>query len=496
MRRVAVIGDSAMWGQGLRQEQKYAFKLVEWLKARGYGYELDPKDFIPHSGAIIGDRSQEALNSEGLPTLLSEKHRNGYAKFSPEVPTDYPSIYKQVGDLPHPETVELLIMNGGMNDVGMNTPVEEEGRDFNIVVHQKIREVVKTRLQRLLEHAHATFPNAQIMYTGYYPALGPQSQIPLEYYQLIFGSSVLLGTIFSPFIIGAAVEKVETTKKQALELYQAFHVHACQKVAEFNSEHRANVLFCHSGFKQENAIFGRGEPLVFGPGDDCDPEVFEGRGVYCKLAFEVDADRLANEPTDIDAQHYATCTQAYLLHPNVAGANQYAKTMGENLTRTVEFSLREALTEVTQGPLSIRKATQKLRFKQYGVTNIKQLLHFGRVHTLYVQYDLNIRVAPSDPDIFPKDGLFDFGWGKERIPLAFTGPNALHSKYALLEIFEKRTLSEIIQFQVFLPAIPSTINFSLSLVLYVNGYELTRTFLEPKDFTKTRSQWTWKEVIQ
>ena len=83
------------------------------------------------------------------------------------------------------ETVELLIMNGGMNDVGMNTPVEEEG-GFQYRRAPKIREVVKTRLQRLLEHAHATFPNAQIMYIGYYPALGPQSQIPLEYYQLIF----------------------------------------------------------------------------------------------------------------------------------------------------------------------------------------------------------------------------------------------------------------------------------------------------------------------
>ncbi len=72
--RVAAVGDSVNWGQGLKRpfswnnlenEEKYIFKCVDWLRKEGVESKLDQADFLAHSGAIIGelnDKKYEASN--------------------------------------------------------------------------------------------------------------------------------------------------------------------------------------------------------------------------------------------------------------------------------------------------------------------------------------------------------------------------------------------------------------------------------------------------
>ncbi|RTE54783.1 SGNH/GDSL hydrolase family protein [Arenibacter aquaticus] len=502
MRRVVVIGDSSMWGQGLREDQKYAFLYVEKLREQGFDYELDPKDFLAHSGAIIGDFGPEALTSEGLPKLLATSNRTDHSQLAPEVPTDYPSIYKQVADISDPESVSLLVMNGGMNDVGMMSAVNTDAEHFRKNVHKNIRQVAKTRLKKLMERIVKTLPNAQIVFVGYYPALGPKSRLPMQFYQLVGAASGLVGNIgvIPAFLL--ANDKIEDFKRQALELHQGFQVQASLQIAEFNSINKTDVLFCYSGFEEKNAIYGSGVSFVFAPLDSSDPIVHEGRRVYCRIAYDFDTTHLNDTVLSFDMEElskeeiaYVICTQAYLLHPNEQGAKRYAKSMEKIVTPYIKFSLRESLSQITNGQLSIRQATSKFRFHKHAVTKIKMLRELCWLHTIIVQFDLNLQVAPSDPDIFPSEGLFDLGWGQERLQLSLLGPNTHFSKYAIMECHGERKMNEITQFQIFLPLINPTIVFRLNLKLFANGYELARSELAHDSFVKRGDFLTWRVMI-
>src|SRR5271165_4953399 len=100
--RIVSIGDSIIWGQGLLPEEKSSTLVQQALLPRfPDGVTLEN---LAHSGAIIG-----ASGATGTPQVG-------------EVPASRLSIIEQCDAFADsPETVDLVLMNGGINDVSVAT---------------------------------------------------------------------------------------------------------------------------------------------------------------------------------------------------------------------------------------------------------------------------------------------------------------------------------------------------------------------------------------
>jgi hypothetical protein len=162
---IVTLGDSIMWGQGLPEDWKFRNLVAGWLQSQLQGRPVFSVPTHSHSGArIYVDPSQDV--ETGLPG---------------EIPCPWPSITKQVDltlrdmlmlSLPpsppiQPGDVDLVLLNGGLNDVGVTTVLDplkgvgaiRDATNMNCV----------NRMNTLLSKVMASFPNATIVLLSYFP---------------------------------------------------------------------------------------------------------------------------------------------------------------------------------------------------------------------------------------------------------------------------------------------------------------------------------------
>lgn len=176
---MAIFGDSIAWGQGLRDEQKYSTLVQNWLAQRLSGQNVVKWTFA-HSGAVIGPDAHDNLRP-----------------VAGEVPVPYPSVLAQLSnstsylahhpatDADHaapvsPENISLVLVNGGINDVNVRdiltvdpTITDKERWIRGLARHRCVERMRDQLLPRLL----STFPNAQVIVTGYYAIVSPDTRL-------------------------------------------------------------------------------------------------------------------------------------------------------------------------------------------------------------------------------------------------------------------------------------------------------------------------------
>ncbi len=153
--QMLVIGDSIMWGQGLREEEKFSSRVRCWLQektAREVKVHVEA-----HSGAVIS----------GVATA-----KPVFTAASSEVNLTTPTINDQLDraiqfykeDRTSPS---LILMNGCINDVGVknllaaSTPLE----DLRVQTRKSCGEDMHALLQRVRN----SFPESHVLVMGYYP---------------------------------------------------------------------------------------------------------------------------------------------------------------------------------------------------------------------------------------------------------------------------------------------------------------------------------------
>jgi lysophospholipase L1-like esterase len=157
--QMLVIGDSIMWGQGLREEEKFSERVKCWLEEKTSREVRVHRE--AHSGAVISNVS--------LPPLPF-KTRNG------EVNLDTPSINEQLDQAiqfyrEDKSSPSLILMNGCINDVGVKnlltafTPLED--------VRTRVRKSCDHDMHSLLQRVRKSFPASYVLVTGYYPIVSP-----------------------------------------------------------------------------------------------------------------------------------------------------------------------------------------------------------------------------------------------------------------------------------------------------------------------------------
>jgi hypothetical protein len=321
---MVVFGDSIQWGQGLREDLKF-YSIVEQHVGNN-GTIGVYKTIHAHSGANIWVDNNNQLSA-----------LNG------EVPNSYPTIIQQVdlytGD--HNQ-VDLVLIDGGINDVTIEEIVSPIATSD---LADQTQDCCYNKMKVLLEKVTGEFgfSEAKIIVTGYYPIVSDDSHLD-SLILLLAGLGMLAGgTMGGPVggLAGALVGGVvsATQKDVMVSRCKRFADEANQKiqqavldvkVANANAtDKRRNqqIFFAKPNFKQSNAIFAS-DSWLWGIENDLGPADDEQIGGVKNMRNDACHIVDSQEP---GRTSMTKCIRASMGHPNVKGAQEYARVIKEFL---------------------------------------------------------------------------------------------------------------------------------------------------------------------
>jgi hypothetical protein len=148
-----VLGDSIMWGQGLKPEQKFSWRIKCWLQEKT-NREVRQSIFA-HSGALIS----------GATEAPRFKSTDG------EVNLPYPTVNEELDHArefygPASAKVKLILLNGCINDVDVSNLLNVTTDPTWL--RKRIDSACKVGMHDLLKRVTDSFPNAEVIVPSYY----------------------------------------------------------------------------------------------------------------------------------------------------------------------------------------------------------------------------------------------------------------------------------------------------------------------------------------
>jgi lysophospholipase L1-like esterase len=156
-----VLGDSILWGQGLREPQKSWYRVKCWLQGKtGRIVDVVVK---AHSGAIV-ERSPGHTQSFNSP--------DGEVNLPlPSINEELDEAIKSYGDV---TMVDLILLDGCINDVDVRSLLNASV-DRNLIRERAANSCGKA-MARLLRRTTAAFPNAHVVVPGYYRIVSTETE--------------------------------------------------------------------------------------------------------------------------------------------------------------------------------------------------------------------------------------------------------------------------------------------------------------------------------
>jgi len=336
-----VFGDSIMWGQGLKEENKISYRVQNWLCRRTQRPVKLWRE--AHSGAIIGDGAEDDKDRDGeinvgKPTIWAELNHALSTHFKDRA-----------------ADVDFVLMDGCINDFD----VVKNLLDATITpgqVQTLSRKMCYDRMKPLLEKAASDLPNARFIVTGYYPVMTEKSSRNLLL-------RALLGWILrihfakekEKWLFPSAKRTLFKTLVQASkEFGESSNADLRESVAKANGTSN-RIVFApvyykpNSGFGSPGSGFAapKNTSLLW-------TSMFNSTGhggltkffyVVFKLNFhalrpndEVYKERKASCKQEQDFSGFSrlTCQVAAFGHPNEAGVNEYVERVIMELQRILD----------------------------------------------------------------------------------------------------------------------------------------------------------------
>lgn len=329
-----VLGDSIMWGQGLKTPDKAWWRIKNWLQEKT-GRNVRER-VEAHSGAAI----------EATPGSELFTSPNG------EVNLLTPTINEQVDEARkfygEPGQVDLILVNGCINDVDVRNLLDAS--TSLELLEASIREKCGGRMQSLLQRITREFPNAYVVVPSYYRIVSPLSD-DNSFARLLVknlttqkpeskrmndkqmrANLVAISELWyqvSTRSLAQAVESVNTGLDQRGGRQRILFAEI-----EFSPQHSFsapdtllwNFMFGStnlSGLRHAIVVLTLGT-AAYKPND----EVRDSRNKSCKEAYKrpkgVREDKAQKEQREVK---YLACRYASLGHPNKMGALIYAETI-------------------------------------------------------------------------------------------------------------------------------------------------------------------------
>lgn len=375
---LVAIGDSAMWGQGIRHDRKYVTQVYRALSG---GDRLPERNVKAHSGAVIGVdqggpslrhdyRAEAALTDveqdegpigtrtgrhekphSGL-TILQQLDRLPYDHFGHDPPADRDlreetdRAYDQVDD------VDLVLLDGGINDVGTTAIAAPWSNQHDIEV--ATRRNCYDHLKYLVARTRRKFPTALVVVVGYFPFLSDESDLSLPELTLAFALVFGLPLGVAAGIVGVFGRAFAVRNVLFFNRRQRHYVR--RAVAEADRElDGPGVLFASPGFGPENSAnaadpwlwsapsmghraVGEQRHTVCHGGDDASESTFEDllEGIEHLL------DLVGVGDDEDPFFEHLLCKYAASFHPNPDGVDAYARAILDRYERHAEASVRDA----------------------------------------------------------------------------------------------------------------------------------------------------------
>lgn len=295
---ILTVGDSVCWGQGLQEEHKFDYLLAQ---AKGLQFSR-----VAHSGAVIGTSSD--TSSEVEPG---------------EIPIGSPSLWQQVLTEKDWSQVELVLLNGGINDVSLTRILNPSTSTGHL--KQLVDQFCRLGMEGLLERTAGKLilPNARIAVVGYYPILSSQSaetetqfRTLLEMHGIATSSVIAEGEFSLSHVISTVTNNCLTFWNSSDSAFQEAVDAANEKLG------RTACIFVKVPFEEKNSMWAPQSllweltPLLL-PED----EVSDSRGTTCEILYG----DVVHIPQRIQ------CVRASAGHPRVEGAAVIAETLRATL---------------------------------------------------------------------------------------------------------------------------------------------------------------------
>jgi hypothetical protein len=347
------IGDSLMWGQGLRPDHRFrelvrrriareGTPVVELSMARS-GAQIDPAN-PQHSNAA---QTQDGIIADTFLNSSTPAPIYAPSLFAREVPHSSLTSVKQLevardllrhGPDSAPADINWIILDGGINDVNVVNIVSPAGaisdgevlEGWSAWLLERARTETEPEMISTLDHALQWFPNAAIVVNGYFPIFSIQSMVGAirvtSYGVLNAGlSAAVLGNPASLMAIAEASRVWQIVSNE----------HLRRAIARITSLHpRRRVMFARSNIEDSHCLFA---PQTWLWGYSASPPTVPANLSEWIQWFagaapedEVIVDRLARcaalQPSGLDG---AKCRLASIGHPNPEGATDYANAIIE-----------------------------------------------------------------------------------------------------------------------------------------------------------------------
>jgi len=289
--RIVSIGDSIIWGQGLLPTEKFNVLVQQALSPKYPGGAT--LESLAHSGAVIG-----ASGASGNPE-------------PGEVPAPRPTIIEQCDNYTNsPATVDLVLMNGGINDVGVPSILNP----FALIpsLDARVIHACHDGMLVLLKKVIAKFSNpaCKILVMGYYSILSAKSD-PLGVTKLLSLFGIAL-----PGFLDNDVDFINPVLNRCEAFFQDSSQQLQRAIADAGDP---RIDFVPSGFTDANSAFVPGTSWLWGLDldDDMDPQdpVAAARRPLCDAAH----------PDPLQIPDRETCYRASAGHPNIQGAVQFSQ---------------------------------------------------------------------------------------------------------------------------------------------------------------------------
>jgi hypothetical protein len=347
------VGDSLMWGQGLRPDHRFrelvrerlameVIPVVELSMARS-GANLDPANPQNDSTNRLDDKAiADTLLQSSTPAPLYAP--SGFAR---EVPHDSLTTAKQLevardllrlGPDSSPDDIRWIILDGGINDINAMNIVSPAGaladgevlEGWSAWLLDRARTEVEPEMVTTLARALQHFPNAVIVVNGYFPIFSLASMYNLTQV-LSFGVlySGLAAAIANP---ASMIEIAEASRVWQVVSNEHLRRAIRQVVRQFPGRTvvfaRSNIEGAHCLFGPDTWLWGYSNPPAVIPKDLNEwMQWFAG----ANPEDEVIADRFARCAALSSGFEGYKCRLASIGHPNLAGAIDYATAIIEAL---------------------------------------------------------------------------------------------------------------------------------------------------------------------
>ena len=327
-----VLGDSILWGQGLKEQNKSWYLVKSWLQTNGHSVR---ERIEAHAGAMIGAAGAE------VPRTLTV-----HGEIASAYPTLHDQIDNAVRSYVHPAQVDLVLVDGCINDVNArrflnagNTPE---------AIQALAQEKCGTPVEELLMRIASTFPNAHIIISGYYPVFSEKT--PRDFFMRALAKRFYAALVPN----GPKISSREMLARLSIisdAWYAASNKALADAVARTNSRlvargTRQRVLFAKVAFEPEHAFSARKSQLwgfdasflrkllivlTLGKVDlRTNDEVSSLRSAACR-------DFYRSVPGETEAEkrlrkdHLMVCRLAAIAHPNRKGAVLYAEAIKQQM---------------------------------------------------------------------------------------------------------------------------------------------------------------------